>query len=239
MPSIALVGPDGAGKTTLTRKLAASQVLRCRYLYMGIEISSSNLALPTSRLIARMRRRASLPEKPTAATAAARAPASVSRRSGILASALLLNRLAEEWFRQVVSWYLQWRGYVVLYDRHFALDFAPEVAAGDHETVHQRAHRWCVTHLYPKPDLVIFLDAPGEVLFARKGELDVDELERRRRAFLEQGARMRGFVAVDASQPLEEVYAQVEREVRRFCATRATSAPDTAPAPTGDAGTTA
>jgi len=215
MPSIALVGPDGAGKTTLTHMLVASTAIPCRYLYMGIEISSSNLALPTSRLIARMRRRTDRPE-----AAVSRRSGMRRRRSGLVAWLLLLNRLAEEWFRQLVSWYLQQRGFVVVYDRHFALDFAPEIAAGDHETAQQRVHRWCVTRLYPKPDLVIFLDAPGELLFTRKGELDVEELERRRQAFLQQGARMRGFIVVDASQPLEAVYAEVEREVSRFCAGR-------------------
>lgn len=215
MSAIALIGPDGAGKTTLTRMLVTSKTIRCRYLYMGIEISSSNLALPTSRLIARMR--GSIDRRKAEDS---RSSGSRRRRSGLVAWILLLNRLAEEWFRQLVSWYFQQRGFVVIYDRHFAFDFAAEIAAGDHETLQQRIHRWCVTRLYPKPDLVIFLDAPGELLFARKGELDVEELERRRQAFLRQGARMRDFIVVEASQPLQAVFAEVEREVSRFCAGR-------------------
>ena len=49
MPCIALIGGDGAGKTTLTRMLVEAEPQRLHYLYMGVNVESSNVALPTSR----------------------------------------------------------------------------------------------------------------------------------------------------------------------------------------------
>src|SRR5690606_34602142 len=68
MASVALIGPDGAGKTTLTRMLEQSDVLPFRYLYMGIDIPASSLALPTSRLIERLKQRGPAAGGGTAAT---------------------------------------------------------------------------------------------------------------------------------------------------------------------------
>src|SRR3989442_325936 len=56
MSSIAIIGPDGAGKTTITRMLQASSSLPLKYLYMGINIEASNFALLTSRLIEHLKR---------------------------------------------------------------------------------------------------------------------------------------------------------------------------------------
>jgi len=219
MASVTLIGPDGAGKTTITRRLEASGRLPCKYLYMGVSISSSNTALFTSRLAELVKRRSHRPAETSGseAPAPARTANRARRRFGRLrAVARLANRLADAWFRQGLSWYYQLRGLVVLYDRHFVFDFAPEITENSPDTLEKRVHRWCLENLYPSPDLVIFLDAPGEVLFARKGELSVAELERRRQGFLRQGARLPHFVRVDATRPLEVVYQEVAEHVVRF-----------------------
>ena len=211
MYSIALIGPDGAGKTTLTRRLEQSGLLRFRYLYMGVNSAASNVALPTSRLAERFKARATGAHATKGASLATR----VVRVTHLRPMARLVNRLADAWFRQGVSWYYQLRGFVVLYDRHYVFDFAPEIAIDSHEPIDKSLHRWMLAHFYPRPTLVIFLDAPGEVLFARKGESTVEELERRRQAFLRQGERVAGFVRVDATRPLDDVYDEVVAHVLR------------------------
>jgi thymidylate kinase len=217
MSSITLIGPDGAGKTTITRRLETSGLLPFKYLYMGVSISSSNTALFTSRLAERFKRRSR-----GAAASSHRESSEPSRRGKVgfrhrlRAAARLTNRLADAWFRQGISWYYQLRGMVVLYDRHFVFDYAPEITMGTPDSLEKRLQRWCLTRLYPSPDLVIFLDAPGEVLFARKGESSPAELERRRQGFLRQGERLPNFVRVDATRPLEVVYQEVAEHIVRF-----------------------
>ena len=58
--TIALIGPDGAGKTTLAERLQQKLPFPIRYLYMGVSIESSNVTLPTSRLIAHIKKKLGL-----------------------------------------------------------------------------------------------------------------------------------------------------------------------------------
>lgn len=216
-PSIAVVGPDGAGKTTITRMLEGSRVLRLKYLYMGINTSSSNIALPTSRLIERLKRKPGSSSSPRSLHSTSGTESSPTKRRGILwVTARLLNRLAEQWFRQSVAWYYQLRGYVVLYDRHFVFDFGG-TPLGQTLPLDKRIYQWCVARFSPRPDLVILLDAPGEVLFARKGESTIGELEDRRQRLLRQGKQLRAFIIVDATRPLSVVYDEVTQHILAFC----------------------
>lgn len=213
--SVAVVGPDGAGKTTVCRVLEASGRLRCKYLYMGINIDSSNVALPSWRVVNYLKRRHRVVAR---GDEAVRGKGTDRRgRSGraLWATARLVHRVMEEWFRQGLSWLYQLRGYIVLYDRHFLFDYSPEMVARRGESFDRRLHVWLLAHLYPRPDLVIYLDAPAEVLYARKGESTPDELERRRRAFLRTGTRLPNFVCVNCAQPLEEVCSEVETAIMR------------------------
>ncbi len=220
MASIALIGPDGAGKTTICRMLEQSCLLPFKYVYMGINFSASNVALPTTRLLHWWRSRPS--QKVAAAPAA---PSQPRRRSGTLRGTLrLFHLLGEEWFRGVVSWYYERRGYVVLYDRHFVFDFAAPDDESAREPLPRRLHRWLIARFFPRPDLVILLDAPAELLFARKGEFTPEVLERRRRVLLREAQRCRNFVRVDVAQPVDRVYGEVAQHVLRFCAGGKTSA---------------
>lgn len=212
MATVALIGPDGAGKTTMARLLEGSGTLRCRYLYMGVDISASNVALPTSRLAEWLKSRSRPVRSPTIPAGSRDGKARTATppwRRNVRSVLRLTNRIAEECYRQVVSWIYELRGYVVLYDRHFAYDYAPEIDRSKPDSLERRLHRRFLRHLYPQPDLVIFLDAPGAVLFARKGELNVQELERRRQAFLSHGTGLPNFVRVDATNPLDQVYGDV------------------------------
>jgi thymidylate kinase len=67
---------------------------------------------------------------------------------------------------------------------------------------------------YPRPDLVIYLDAPGDVLLARKGEGSVEALERRRGEYRAIADHVQDFVEVDATRPVEEVTGAVADVIR-------------------------
>jgi thymidylate kinase len=228
MPSIAIIGPDGAGKTTVTRALETSGLLPFKYIYMGINTSSSNVALPSSRLVEWL--------KPhlrksggTGDSGVVRERERVEPPGRLWVAARLVNRVAEQWFRQLLSWTFELRGYVVLYDRHFLFDFADDGSTGSEDPLDRRIHRMLLERLYPRPNLVILLDAPGEVLFARKGESTPEELEKRRAVLRRTGQQLPNFIRVDATRPLNEVYEETAAHVLRFCGERASNPPAEAP----------
>lgn len=61
------------------------------------------------------------------------------------------------------------------------------------------------SRLMPRPDIVIFLDAPASVLFARKQELDEESLGTLRKSYLDFIRDRRGFHRLDAGEALETV----------------------------------
>lgn len=65
-------------------------------------------------------------------------------------------------------------------------------------------------HLVPSPDLVILLDAPAEVVHARKQEVPLAETVRARQEYLSLINSLPQGRVVDASRPLEQVVAAVE-----------------------------
>ena len=220
MFTVALIGPDGAGKTTIGNRLPEALPLRAKYLYMGINPESSNVMLPTTRLIQRIRKLRGIPPdaggpadhlRPQSKNGSAmmRALRSLKRGSS------LINRTAEEWYRQTWAWYYQRRGYVVVFDRHFFADYhAYDMSdAFGSRSWSQRVHGFILQRCYPKPDMIVLLDAPGEVLFARKGEGSVKALERRRQEYLELRGQVRQFCVVDATKPADEVLLDVTRQI--------------------------
>src|SRR5512136_940637 len=128
MASIALVGVDGAGKTTVARELLRSARLPMKYVYMGFSTRSSNFALPTSRLVLVLKRHLYFRRERAAGRVRTKdVPAAAleyeNPKYGLVWSGgRFLNRLAEAWYRHTVSLVYQLRGYMVVYDRHFLFD---------------------------------------------------------------------------------------------------------------------
>ena len=79
--------------------------------------------------------------------------------------------------------------------------------------------RFLATRVVPTPDAVVVLDAPGEVLFARKAEHSPALLETWRRGYRDR-LTPRGAVVVDASGPVEDTVAQARHVVWRALAAR-------------------
>jgi thymidylate kinase len=216
MTTVALIGADGSGKTTVAKALATVLPYPVRYLYMGVSTDSSNVMLPTTRVARRLKRAFGAPPDtagpPTHdAIAARRRPRSLPRRvlRAGRAALRLGNRAAEEWYRQLVAWRWQRQGAIVIYDRHFFIDYHAYDVTGAHDrTIEQRIHGLLLSRL-PKPDLVVYLDAPGEVLQARKGEGTVEALEQRRVEYRAIASIVPRFVEVDATRPVDAVVRDV------------------------------
>jgi thymidylate kinase len=226
MFTVALIGPDGAGKTTVGRRLEHVLPMKAKYLYMGVNWDASNHLLPTTRLVNAIRRARGSPAAPGGppehSVAETRAHGRVRRGLGRGWRALALaNRVAEEWYRQLVAYACVRRGAIVIFDRHFFSDYyAHDVAGAFSRTLDRRIHGFLLAHVYPKPDLVIYLDAPAETLLARKGEGTLASLERRRRDYLDLASKTKHFVVVDGDRSLGEVTEAVAAAIEGFSVAR-------------------
>ena len=222
MFTVALIGPDGAGKSTIGRKLEKNSPLPAKYLYMGVNLESSNLVLPTTRLLLEAKRargrRPDITVPRHLYKANARPSLAKRMKTGLRATLRFLNLTTEEWFRQFIVWYYELRGYYVILDRHFYFDYyAHDIAnSNPNRPLHSRIHGFMLDKLYPKPDLVIFLDAPSEVLYARKPEGTLEARELRRQEYEELRKVIKNFAVVDVSRPEEDVLREITDLITKF-----------------------
>jgi thymidylate kinase len=230
--TVAIVGPDGAGKTTVARRLQEVLPAPVAYIYMGINPDSSNMMLPTTRLLHAVRRaRGAQPDRagPRDSRRPDPPPPRRAVRGALRTSRSFLrlgNCLAEEWYRALLAARYRRRGAIVVFDRHFFADYyAYDVAHASRRTTSRRLHGFVLSRLYPQPDLTIYLDAPAAVLLERKGEGTLDSLARRRDEYVELGGVMHSFALVDASRPLDEVTEEVARLICDFAQGRPVGAP--------------
>jgi thymidylate kinase len=225
--TVALIGPDGAGKSSVARRLPGRLEAPARYVYMGVNLEASNLLLPTTRLALAVKRargqRPDLAPSSGAPTSGATVPLlRVGRSTKQLVT--VSNLVAEEWFRQLVIWWHRMHGRVVVLDRHFLFDYyRHDVVPQQPVSAPRRFHGFLLRRVYPRPDLVLLLDAPADVLFGRKPEGTVEQLERRRQEYLTLPRGIRGAgETIDTSSSLEEVVeraAEAVRQHRRSLAT--------------------
>lgn len=227
MFTVAVIGPDGAGKSTVTQQLRDTLPLPVKYIYMGVNLESSNLVLPTTRLMLELKRlRGGRPDMtgPPDPTRPKQLPKNKLKRlvKEAKTGLRLGNLMAEEWYRQrVVRKYLR-DGYIVLSDRHFFCDYYAHDIAVDRSKLPlaRRVHGHMLANHYPRPDLLILLDAPAEVLFERKGEGTLAMLEARRQEYLSLREAVDHFAIVDATQPLDAVVEETAATILTFYTTQ-------------------
>lgn len=214
MKIVALIGPDGTGKTTIAHAVAAHFDDRARYLYMGVNLEASTLMLPTTRLIlALKRRRGGRPDLRGVNEGAggARTHRRPTLLGAVRSAARTANWIAEESFRHTIAEWHRWRRRIVILDRLFFADYhAIDVAGVDPaRPVASRVHGFVLSNVYRRPDLVILLDAPADVLHARKPETSLEYLERRREEYRAVASAVRRFEIVDVRGELDDAVRRV------------------------------
>lgn len=212
---VALIGPDGAGKSTVARRLPDAlrpHGIAASTLYMGVSADSADRLLPTTKLARRVKRALGAPPDTRGPRTSGAVLAAGTRRSprGHARAALrLANRLAEEGQRELATRRRTRRGEVVVHDRHFLLDFHATDVTEAQLPWDRRLHGAFLRRAMAVPDLVIHLDAPAEVLHRRKGEGTIEALATRQREYERLEAVVPRFRRVSSEQPLEATVEQV------------------------------
>ncbi|MEK7706667.1 MAG: hypothetical protein AAB380_01565, partial [Verrucomicrobiota bacterium] len=186
-----LVGLDGAGKTTLARNLCGyatsiPQFTGVRYFHWRPKILKSvEFPLPEFQ---------NLPRKPAGA-------------KNFLNTALSAARLAKNVMLANLAWWLRLRpllrrGYLVLVDRYFYNYYLDPVSVK-----YSGPPSWLnlARRFFPRPDVVVTLRAPKDILLQRKQELPETEILRQAAMLETMKFDPARVIAADASQPAEEV----------------------------------
>jgi thymidylate kinase len=189
MPFIAFLGCDGSGKSAVIA--AITRMVRAE----GLEVTHGHW-------------------RPVALSTAASEPAVGNAEDphgqkprGAAASIAKLGWLGLNWW---LGWFRFLRGKaragLVIFDRYHA-DLLVDPVRYRYGGPMGLAH--LASRLMPQPDLVVFLDAPPEVLLSRKQEVPLEALKKSRAAYLELARRESRIQVIDAARPLDAVVGEV------------------------------
>lgn len=175
--SVAILAPDGAGKSTVVAGIQKSFCFPVYTTYMGLYQKGARRGL-----------------------------------TKVLAKAGFGGRLAIQWERYLKARTQQARRKLVIFDRYSYDALLPSPKPLSRL---QQLRRKLLAYACPAPDLVILLDAPGELLYARKGEHSAAFLEEQRQGYLKLKPHLRQMVVVDATQNPDVVRRRVITQIWR------------------------
>lgn len=211
---VTLIGADGSGKSTLGKNLLQALQYPAVYIYMGENPQAATHMLPTTRLWVKLKQQKGDIDMggPPDISKIRHFPKNPIKRilKEIKSAVRITNLIAEEWYRQLIIWYYEARRYIVITDRHFYLDYYYHHIhpKGQPLTLAAHLHGIMLSKFYPKPDIVLFLDAPAEVLYARKREGNIELLECRRNEYVNLSKSITIIYTLDATQSIEIIAQQ-------------------------------
>ena len=194
---IAVLGPDGAGKTTLIEglKRELSGTFRCIESYrFRPDILGRNLPGPEPHPHAKSIR---------------------SRWQSILKVLYLCADYSLGYLINVRSKLV--RSDLVIFDRYY------DDMLVDPARYRYGGPRWLIKfarHIIPRPDITFILDASEDQMLARKTELPREELRRQRLAYRQLAAEAPNTFMLDASRPATEVVRQASECCLRYLHSR-------------------
>lgn len=186
---VVILGPDGAGKSSVIQGLMSRLcqekcAVKVRHLKPRIVLAQRG--------------------EPGAINVD---PHSKPPRSAITSIAKIVIWLMEEWYAHLFQ---DRPGTLLICDRYYhdLLVDSIRYRYGGPQWMARLAGK-----LMPQPQLWVLLDAPAEVLQARKQEVSPAESARQRQAYLAFIRKQRQYAIVDASQSLDRVIADVEQAI--------------------------
>jgi serine acetyltransferase/thymidylate kinase len=190
--TVAVIGPDGSGKSSVIELVLAglAPAFRgTRYLHLRPRVVGGGRA--SSR--------------------PATAPHALPPRGRVASVAKLVHMLLDYVAGYALRvWPLTRRSTLVVFDRYYR-DLLVDPRRYRYGGPMSLA-RWAAKCV-PGPDLWVLLDAPGDVLQARKSEVSAEESARQRQSYLELAAHLWNAAVVDATQELPLVAVEVEAAI--------------------------
>jgi thymidylate kinase len=189
---IALMGPDGCGKSSVI------DVIREQYTFAFRDVQCFHMR---PKLLRRKSQTATVVTNPHG-----------QPPRGTIASVAKALFLLADYFLGYVLRIIPALGrtHLVIFDRYI-YDLLV-----DSKRVRYGGPLWLlrlVARVVPRPDLVILLDAPAEVLWSRKQEVPFEEVVRQRAAYLQVVSNLSSAIVVNAAQTVPEVIRDVNRSI--------------------------
>ena len=190
--TVAVIGPDGSGKSSVIERVLAdlAPAFRAtRYLHLRPRVVGGGQA----------------------SAGPATEPHALPSRGRIASVAKLVHMLLDYVAGYALRvWPLRRRSTLVVFDRYYhdLLVDPKRYRYGGPMSLARWAAKWV-----PGPDLWVLLDAPGDVLQARKSEVSAEESGRQRQSYLELAAHLWNAAVVDASQELPRVALEVDAAI--------------------------
>lgn len=188
--TIALLAPDGAGKTTLARNLAEDPYIKAQVIYMGRSRGSQSTNLHIADWLRR-----NFPQYFGDNPAA--------DRPFLFRALNYFLSLTEHWYRLALGIYHKLRGRFVVFDRYMYDSWLnpQQKQKPFHDRIFEIA--------WPNVDMAVVLDAPGRVLYERKREHSPEFLEQQRRKYMLMKERIPNVSFVNAARTEAEIKQQV------------------------------